>query len=236
MNCYSKVLSLLLITTSSLVLCSTGCCQKKIDAEKAMAVSAVSTAVAQTRAECEPVKAQLDAAQKEIGTLKAALVTVQEENTELKQTPRFFFDAAIAKMAASDSDGGDEAAIAAFQQLVDRFPGDSLVQEASKKISELKGRIATRARELAKAQTKVRQLIASCKSNARSAKIAEESGLVFNRYNQLNLNAAIASSRRSDAFRKKAEAAKEKAEELLKIVPDPDGKLREQVQKCDESD
>jgi len=237
-NYYPKSCSWLVgvVAAGALVFCSTGCCQKKVDAEKDKAISAVEAAVVQTRAECDPIKAKLDAAQKEIDTLKATLATVQEENTKLKQTPRFFFDAAVTLMSSSDSDSGDEAAIEAFQQVVDRFPGDSLVQEANKKISELKGRIATRARELAKAQAKVRQLIASCKSNTRSAESAEESGLVFNRYNQLNMNAAIASSRKSEAFREKARAAKEKAEELLKTVPDPDGKLKEQVYRCDWSE
>jgi len=232
-NCFSIGFSLVVVATGLLGVCSTGCCQKKIDAEKARAISAVEDAVVQTRAECDPVKAELDAAQKEIGTLKTTLAAVQEENTKLKQTPRYYYDLALAEMAASETDDGDIKAIAAFQHIIDRFPGDPLIAEAQKKIKELQGRIDGRAKALAKAQSEVRRLISICQSNSRTAAGIHHRGLRFNAYNQMDMNLALDSAERAAVYEKRSTEAKEKAEELLKTVPDPDGSLMEKLRRCD---
>jgi hypothetical protein len=225
-----------------LVACSigaTGCC------EKALKDAQINTdeAVSKAKAECDPVKADLATvkadlatAKVELATLRVALAAAQTENTKLRQTPRFYFDQAVAKMAASDSDPGDSAAIAAFQHVADRFPGDLLVEEAQKKIKELNGRIAGRARALAKAQAQVRRLIQVCRSNSRSAEAISQDGFRFNDFGQMDMNLLLDTGRRSDPLWKRARKAKEQAEELLKTVPDPDGKLMEQVDKCDDTE
>ena len=203
----------------------------------------VDAAIAKARSECGPVKDDLgkvkqalEQARNELTSLKVDLSEARTENAQLKQTARFYFDQAVARMAASSTDDGDNAAIVAFQVVMNRFPHDPLEAAAQAKISDLTLRIAGRARTLANSQAEVRKLIQTCKSNSRQGHRTSGEGLVFNEFNQLNLNAALGASSRARPYEKKAQAAKESAEELLKKVPDPDGKLKEQVEHCDDDD
>ena len=198
-------------------------------------------AVAKATAECVPVKDDLakekqalDLARADLVKAKAELAAVQQENVKLKQTARFFFDQAVSKMAASKTDAGDQDATAAFNVVVDRFPSDSLAADAKTKVAELAARVTGRAKALVQAQADVRKLIQVCTSNAHQGQRISREGLVFNENNNINLNNALGASDRAHPYEKRAQAAKEKAELLLKGVPDPDGKLADQLRRCDD--
>lgn len=171
----------------------------------------------------------------ELEASKAALAALKEENKQLKQTAHFAFQGAIS-LTGSNSDEGDAKAIEAFQVVIDRFPTDPLASVAKTKTAELNKAIKQRAAALMATQAKVRKLIKTCQAQtAKEIRISRDS-LVFNSNNQINMNRAMAGERRAEKHRRAAEKAKEKAEELLKSVPDPDGRLAEALEKCNESD
>lgn len=221
----NRAVRLLECCTVTLVICAfTGCCEKAVEAE-----------CNPMKASLESIKLELATARSEIESVRSALAASQAEVKKLKQTARYFFDVAVSEMSASDDDAGDNDAIKAFQEVIDRFPGDLLAAEAHRKTEALQQRISGRAKALTKAQSKVRRLIKICQSSARKAERISEGGLRFNAYNQIDMNQAMASERRAEPLRKKAQKAKEQAEELLETVPDPDGKLKALVEDCDET-
>jgi hypothetical protein len=93
-----------------------------------------------------------------------------------------------------------------------------------------------RAADLAAAQAQVKNLIATCRNSSAAAKNARNGSLRFDRFQELDMNSALEGSRQGDAYDKQVSAAKEKATELLKSVPDPDGKLAAALEKCDSTD
>jgi len=189
-----------------------------------------------TRKLLETARATLATTQTNLKKITTELETARTEIKRLKQTPRYFFTEALSKAKASDDDYGDEKAIAAFQVVVDRYPEDPLAKVAKTRIGELKERIEGRAKKLKKAQAKVRKLIRICKTATERARKAHSSGIRFNMYNQIDMNSALAASRRGEKHQERAKKAKKKASKLLKTVPDPDGKLAEKVGKCDGTD
>lgn len=200
----------------------------------------VASELARVQKELEGAKSNAVTVAKEneeaLAVVNATIATLQAENLQLKRTPQFYFDQAVAAMASSDTDDGDTEAMAAFQQVIDRFPQNLMALEAQKKIADLNSRIAGRARALAKAQAEVRRLIQVCRSNARSAAATRREGLRFNAFNQVDMNVAMDASRRADPLEKRATKAKEGAGNLLNAALDPDGQLKRQIETCDETD
>lgn len=184
-------------------------------------------------AELEKTRSLLEAAGADLRKTRSDVAEAQTEIKKLKQTPRYFFDQALDLMKASTDDAGDTKAIKAFQVVVDRFPEDAMATPARKRIEDLNDRIQDRAKKLRKAQEDVRRLIRNCKSDTIAAREAEDAGLVFNMFGEIEMNAVMAASRQGQAIRERATNAKEKAAKLLKEVPDPDGTLAKEVEGCD---
>jgi len=196
------------------------------------------------QAELAKVRGQLDEATKakmaveaEMAKLHARLAEVEAENTKLKQTPRYYFDQAVARMKASKDDAGDNEAVTAFQNVVDRFPDDPLGTAAENKIGDLKTRIGERGRKRRQAQARVRKLIKICRRNFRKSNEVSQGGMRFTHGGAggLDMNRLMAADRKAQPYRKKVEAAVREAEKLLAGgVPDPGGKLAAELRRCDE--
>ena len=196
---------------------------------------------AQLRTAASAIEKTKKAASEDLSKVRSELGVAEVENTKLKaankklkQTARYFFDRATEIMSGSDSNGGDESAIDGYQKVVDRYPDDALATLAKKRIAELRRRIAKRTDKLLRQQGEVRRLIKTCKRLTKAARDARDSGLHFNRYNQLNMNSAMAASRRGNKLAARAEAAKEEANALLADVPDSRGRLAAKVRECDD--
>ena len=160
-----------------------------------------------------------------------------KENESLKQTAQFFFDAAVKKSQGADTPEKMQAAITAFEVVTSRFPGDPLAEVAGERIGVLQEGIEANNKRLAGAQKELRKLIAACRSYSKKARAMDGGGMRFVGPNQtMDLNLAMAHSRRQDAVSRKATVAKEKAEKLLKSDPDPDpdGSLAKEVDECDD--
>jgi len=187
------------------------------------------------QSELATTKSSLAATSKTLVDAQAALTALQQENATLKETAQYQYDQAV-KLAEPDTDEGDQAAITALQGVVDHFPIDPLVPSVQAKMKELAGRMKKRAADLAAAQAQVKNLIATCRNSSAAAKNARNGSLRFDRFQELDMNSALEGSRQGDAYDKQVSAAKEKATELLKSVPDPDGKLAAALEKCDSTD
>jgi len=183
---------------------------------------------------------ELTAAQKALVTakqreeeLQASVKLLKEENSELKQTPRYFFDIAAVAESGADSDEKDAEAIEKYAVIVQKFPTDPLAKEAEKRIAAVKRRIADRAEALINAQAEVVRLIAVCEKEERRAEKISDDSLRFDRVGNLDMNRAMAGERKSKKHHIKARKAIDKVLELLENVPDPDGKLRARADRCD---
>jgi hypothetical protein len=76
---------------------------------------------------------------------------------------------------------------------------------------------------------------AICRRETAAASAAERGSLRFDGYQQLDMNTAMAGSRRAEGHTRAATAAKEHATALLAGVPDPGNTLRDQINGCDEN-
>jgi hypothetical protein len=181
---------------------------------------------------------QQDEAKSALAKAEAQVKQLQEENQQLKETPRFFFDQAVSEMKNAESantDKADRAAVTRFQEVVSRFPEDPLAQAATENISKLNKRISERDLAIQKAQVGVLRLVKTCHdATATVQRISDNDMLTADRFNRLAINtsALLESSR----YERAAERAKEKAQALLQGVPDPDKTLAQQVDSCDSRD
>lgn len=174
---------------------------------------------------------EVEALKKAKADLEAQLAKVGAENEQLRRTPQVALAEASAKLG-SGTDNGDRDAIAAYQAVALAYPTDPAAAAAHAKIDELNKGIAARAKALAAAQAEVRKLIKTCRSNALQAN--RPNSIHFNEFNQVDMNQLMAVNERTERLSKVATKAKEKAAELVKTVPDPDGKLAAEIEKCDE--
>ena len=85
------------------------------------------------------------------------------------------------------------------------------------------------------AQASVVRLIATCRRETAAASAAERGSLRFDGFQQLDMNTAMAGSRRAEGHTRAATAAQERATALLAGVPDPGNTLRDQINGCDQS-
>jgi hypothetical protein len=174
-------------------------------------------------------------ADKALSDAASDLEKLRAENIGLKLTARYYFDQAVEAMNAADkanTNQADHAAVARFREVVRRFPGDPLVGAAQQRISVLANRIFERDTAVEKAQTEVVALLRQCRNDAAIARQIRTRALRFNMYNELDPGSAAAGNREAEPYDKAAKAARAKALELLKTVPDPDGALSKQVEEC----
>jgi hypothetical protein len=188
----------------------------------------------QYKAELSQRDANINSLETQIKKLKSELKVISAENKELKLTPRYFYDQAISVYKASSSNEKDEEAIKAFEIVVERFPEDSLSKVSKKKIKEIRKRIKKRIRDLKRAQAKVRKLVKRCTSKSKAVEPTRKRHVAFNMFGRMNMNFAMIGMRKIDRLEAAAREAKEKARNLLKDTPDPDGELRKAVEKCDD--
>ncbi|MBK6536198.1 MAG: hypothetical protein IPF99_43695 [Deltaproteobacteria bacterium] len=177
-------------------------------------------------------------AQRQVTELTERVRAVEAQNQQLRQTPRFYFDRAVdaeTQATTANTDAADRTAIAAFHEVSTRFPEDPLAGTATAREATLEGRIADRASALRAAQASVVRLIATCRRETATASAAERGSIRFDGYQQLDMNTAMAGSRRAEGHTRAATAAKEHATGLLAGVPDPGNTLRDQINGCDES-
>ena len=181
---------------------------------------------------------QRDEAKSALAKAEAQVKQLQEENQQLKETPRFFFDQAVTEMKNAEStntDEADRAAAARFQEIASRFPDDPLTQAATENIGKLNKWINERDLSIQKAQAGVLRLIKTCHDAAATGRhIMDNNGLTTDAFNRLAVNssALLESSR----YQRAAGRAKEKAQALSQGVPDPDGTLSQKVDSCDNTD
>jgi hypothetical protein len=211
----------------------------KADPDSKSGRDAAQKLIAALSKERDGVKADLASTNSKLSTTAATLTDTQSKLTaanaeiaKLQETAQYGYEHALG-VAGSNTDGDDQSAITELQGVAERYPSDPLMPSVKAKIKEFQRRITKRAADLQAAQAQVRSLIATCQSNAASAKTAGSDSIVFNMFGQIDMNSAMAGSRRSDAYKKRADAAKEKATELVKTVPDTNGSLAEAVEKCD---
>lgn len=177
-------------------------------------------------------------AQRQVTELTERVRAVEAQNQQLRQTPRFYFDRAVdaeTQATAANTDAADRTAIAAFHEVTTRFPEDPLAGTATARGATLERRITDRASALRAAQASVVRLIATCRRETAAASAAERGSIRFDGYQQLDMNTAMAGSRRAEGHTRAATAAKERATALLAGVPDPGNTLRDQINGCDES-
>ncbi|MBI5525526.1 MAG: hypothetical protein HY897_04265 [Deltaproteobacteria bacterium] len=175
-------------------------------------------------------------ADKVLSEAKGELEQLRAENRELKLTARYYFDKAVEAMNAADTaknNQADHAAIARFREVIRRFPGDPLSDAAQQRINALVKRIFERDAAVEKAQSEVVALLRQCRNDAAMAKQIRTRALRFNVFNDLDPNSASAGNREAEPYDKAAKASRDKARELLRTVPDPDGMLAKQVDECD---
>jgi len=209
------------------VLAATTGCSKKVEEALEIAVK-----------ERDEARATVSALTREKEEALGQIARLQAENQQLKLTPRYYFDLAATAQGAADAantDEADKAAITAFQEVIRRFPEDPLGVLAADKVKELEKRIAGRVVALRRAQAEVLRLIGVCRQEAKIAEEISREHLVFTRGNDIDLNLAMAGTRRADPHRRAANKAKERAEELLSEVPDPGGQLADKVRGCDDT-
>lgn len=170
--------------------------------------------------------------EKVLATTQAELATTQDELRRVKQSPEYVYREALA-LADADSDEGDAKAIDALRRFRDQYPNDSLMPTASAKIDDLGRRIKDRANQLTRSQAEVKKLLTRCRALSKQARDIESDGVQFNYFGDLDMNSAVAASRRGNKLREDAESAKTRGLELVKTIPDPDGSLKEGLEQCD---
>ncbi|MBM4359390.1 MAG: hypothetical protein FJ096_14905 [Deltaproteobacteria bacterium] len=120
-----------------------------------------------------------------------------------------------------------------MQTVLSQFPLDPLAPGIKAKIAELKARIAKRAADLAAAQARVKDLLGQCRIQRAAALDVKQRSIVFTEFGNLEMNTLMAGERDASAHERRANAAKEKALQLLKSVPDPGGVLAKAAETCD---
>jgi hypothetical protein len=193
--------------------------------------------IAATTKEGDDFRATLATRETEAAQLHADLAAVVSENAKLKQTPQVYLDAAADKGRAADTadtDEADQAAVAAYDDIVRRYPSDPLAAEARLHRNALVGRVERRAAARRRAQAEVVRQIDICTRNHATASSMSEDSLQYNYNNRIDMNAVMDGMRASKPYNQAATTAKARAEELLKGgVPDPDGELAKRVSGCD---
>jgi hypothetical protein len=185
----------------------------------------------------DDVRTNLATRDNEVTRLQTELAAAQGENAKLTATPRFYYDDAVDKERtsdAADTDEADQAAVAAYDEVIRRFPTDPLSAEAGKRRTAVAARLQRRAAARRRAQAEVVQQIAVCKQNHAAAQASVEGSVRFTWNNEIDMNAMMARGRDRQPYDEAASAAKARAEELLKGgVSDPDGDLANNVSGCD---
>lgn len=220
------------------VLVGTSGCYAKARDEARAAVVRLEQEKAGVNADLQRQREAVATAQRQVTELTERVRIVEAQNQQLRQTPRFYFDRAVdaeTQATAANTDAADRTAIAAFHEVTTRFPEDPLAATATARGATLEGRIADRAAALRAAQASVVRLIATCRRETAAASAAERGSIRFDGYQQLDMNTAMAGSRRAEGHTRAATAAKEHATALLAGVPDPGNTLRDQINGCDEN-
>ena len=221
-----------------LALIGTSGCYAKARDEARAAVTRLEQEKVVMSADLQRQREAVAAAQRQVAELTERVRAVEAQNQQLRQTPRAYFDRAVdaeTRATTANTDDADRAAITAFREVATRFPEDSLAATAAARAAALERRITDRAAALRDAQAAVVRLIATCRRETAAASAAERNSIRFDGYQQLDMNTAMAGSRRAEGHTRAATAAKERATALLVGVPDPGNTLRDQINGCDQS-
>jgi hypothetical protein len=194
-------------------------------------ITSLQRTLAATESKLAATTVERDRARSEVDAGKVAIAERDERIRVLSETAQHWLSLATDAAVAND-DAGDAKAIALLDEVPKRWPLDPLVPAARERKAELERRVTARAEALRTAQAEVRRLIGACTAEVREAKRARDAALVFNAWNDVDLNAAFAGERQAKVHDERAASAQTKAREQLARVPDPEGALAREVANC----